>query len=90
MMRMEDQAIWKIETTKPYEKVMVSQYVYSREYRDHVIQERGEALFHGFGLNSMEGEVASVSVVIVEWPDGSLELIPVSPLIRFIEPHKGG
>jgi hypothetical protein len=68
---------------------MVSQYVYARGYRDHVIQERGEALFHGFGINTMDGDVTNFSAGIVEWPDGQWELVPVN-LIRFIEPHEGG
>jgi hypothetical protein len=88
---MEDQATWKTET-KQYEKVMVSRYVYSKEERKSVIREKGEALFHGFGSDVVEGNdgnFTSYSAGIIEWPDGKLELVPVN-LIRFIEPHEGG
>jgi hypothetical protein len=86
---MEEQATWGTET-RQYEKVMVSQYIYLRENNEYIIQERGEALFRGFDHNDMEEDVTDTSILIVEWPDGSLERIPVSPLIRFIEPHTGG
>jgi hypothetical protein len=89
---MEDQATWKTETTKPYEKVMVSHYTYSETDKTYVAHAKGEALLYGFGYDIMkgnEGNFASFSVGIIEWPDGKLELVPID-LIRFIEPHTGG
>jgi len=88
---MENQAIWKTET-KHYEKIMVSHYTYSKADKTYAAREKGEALLHGFGLDIMEGNdgnFASFSVGIIEWPDGKMELVPAN-LIRFIEPHKGG
>jgi hypothetical protein len=86
---MEEQATWRTEI-KQYERVMVSHYIYSEADKRYVIREKSEALFHGFGYDTVEGNennFASFSVGIIEWPDGKMDLIPVN-LIRFIEPHE--
>jgi len=68
-------------------KVMVSHMVWSAEAKRNVKQEKGEALFHHFGVDHEEfdGGPGNYTAAIVEWPDGQVELVPAF-YIRFLEP----
>lgn len=50
--------------------------------------ERGWAWFHNFGLDyeELNNGVGSFTTAVVEFPDGTLENIPL-PLIKFEEPY---
>ena len=49
--------------------------------------ERGWAWFHGFGIDfeELNGGVANYTTAVVEFPDGTIESIPL-PLAKFQEP----
>lgn len=51
-----------------------------------LLVEVGEALFHGFGLDfeELRDGVGQFTVAIVEWPDGSVQLVPVH-MIKFVK-----
>ena len=52
---------------------------------------KGEAVFHAFGLDFEESDAGpgNWSGAIVEWPDGTLEIVPLH-LIQFITPTPSG
>ena len=66
-------------------KVMVSKRAYSREKTDWILEQRGEALFHQFGIDFAHAAdgICSFTSAIIEWGDGSVENVPVN-LIKFI------
>ena len=65
-------------------KVMVSE----NKHRDGEWQmiERGEAMFHQFGVEYEEFESGpgNFSTAIIEWPDGTMGNVPVRH-VRFID-----
>lgn len=68
-------------------KVMVSELSWSPEAKRNVKKEKGEALFHQFGIDYEEFETAGpaqFTSAIIEWPDGQVESVGV-PFIRFLD-----
>ena len=65
-------------------KVMVSEYR-QQEDREWKLEEKGEAVFHQFGCNYEEFEngAGNYTTAIIEWPDGTVENVPVE-MIRFV------
>jgi hypothetical protein len=53
------------------------------------LEEKGQALFHDFGLGNAIGEASNIliSTAIIEWPDGTLENVPVNH-VRFLVPNE--
>jgi hypothetical protein len=68
-------------------KVIVSEHVKQTDGK-FMLTEKGEALFHAFGVDfeELENGIGSYSTAIIEWPDGSLGNVPVEH-IRFLEPN---
>lgn len=72
-------------------KVIVSKDVGSRDaetgHLKYVAEPIGEALFHGFSVDSYqaEGGVMTYCVAIVEFPDGTVDTV-YPTLIRFVNP----
>ena len=64
-------------------RVMVSHYTQNIKTNGVEPEERGEATFHEFGLDLVEGE-GSYSIAIVEWPNGEVESVNAE-LIRFLD-----
>jgi hypothetical protein len=62
-----------------------------RNYKGACVYETSEreVLFHCFGSEGLETEssVASHSIAIVEWSDGTLEKVPVNS-VRFLDRHE--
>ena len=56
------------------------------EFKNGELAEKGEAVFHQFGCDFMQFDDGNVnySTAIVEWPNGSVENIPVQ-CIRFLD-----
>jgi hypothetical protein len=52
-----------------------------------VQEQKGEALFHQFGVAFEEFDTwgGNYSTAIVEWPDGQLENVPVER-VKFVDP----
>jgi hypothetical protein len=76
-------------------KVIVSQFV-ARDIpnsvrKEYVLEPKGEALFHQFGVcyEEFDGGPGNYSTVIVEWPDGQLENVSVDR-VKFVEPSIKG
>ena len=68
-------------------KVMVISYKQNPEYpRNWVKYEKGEAVFHEFGVGCEDSEsnYGNFSTAIVEWPDGQVENVKVEN-IRFLD-----
>lgn len=70
-------------------RVMVSMYK-QREDMKFDIVEKGEALFHQFGVDHAEYESGpgNFSTALVEYSDGTVGNVPVE-MIRFIHPAQG-
>jgi len=66
-------------------KVMVSEHKQQPDLK-WKLEEKGEALFHQFGVNYEEFDVGAgnYSTAIVEWPDGTVSNIPAEH-IRFLD-----
>ena len=69
-------------------KVMVSAYKEQNNGKLKM-EEKGEAIFHCFGVNYVEfdGQPGNFSTAIIEWPDGTVDNIPVEH-VRFLEPKE--
>lgn len=54
------------------------------------LEDKGEALFHQFGMNYEEFETGpgNFTTAIVEWPDGTVSNVPVEH-VRFIDGPNG-
>jgi len=67
-------------------KVMVSAMVWNTEAKRNLKQEKGEALFHQFGVDHEEfdGGPGNYTAAVVEWPDGQVELVPAHH-VRFMD-----
>lgn len=63
-------------------KVMVSEHK-QQEDKGWKLEEKGEAYFHGFGW-TVRGMRECHSIAIVEWPDGTIDNVPVEH-VRFIK-----
>lgn len=66
-------------------KVIVSKYEKADDGKFD-LKEKGEATFHQFGVDYEEFESGpgNFTTAIVEWPDGSVENIPVEH-VRFLD-----
>jgi len=62
---------------------MVSHYIRNPKTGSAELKDKGEATFHEFGLDLVEGE-GSYSIAIVEWPNGEVESVNAE-LIRFLD-----
>ena len=68
--------------------VMVSKLEWDFDKKRNELVEKGEAIFHCFGVNYEEFEngPGNFSSAIVEWPDGTVSNIPVEQ-VRFLVPN---
>ena len=66
-------------------KVMVSEYKQQPD-KKWKLEEKGEALFHQFGVNyeEFEGGPGNFTTAIIEWTDGTVGNVPVEH-VRFLE-----
>jgi hypothetical protein len=70
-------------------KVIVSHMVMHQQEGMHrlryVLEPKGEAMFHQFGVGYEEFEAGpgNFTTAVVEWPDGRVESVPVSH-IKFV------
>lgn len=66
-------------------KVLVKKSFYDRKTTAWVTEVKGVADFHAFGVDFHETEhgIGNFSTAIVEWPDGTIENVPVN-LVKFI------
>ena len=67
-------------------KVMVSEYKKAEGTPMRILQEKGVAEFHQFGVDfeELENGTGNYSTAIVEWPDGKISNVAVQ-LVRFLE-----
>ena len=65
-------------------KVMVSENRQQEEKKWKLV-EKGEAMFHQFGINYEEFEngAGNYTTAIIEWPDGTIGNVPVQH-VRFL------
>ena len=69
-------------------KVMVSEYKWLPD-NSHLVQEKGIATFHQFGVDfeELKEGTGNYTIAVVEWPDGTISSVPVN-LVRFLD-HDG-
>jgi hypothetical protein len=67
-------------------KVMVSEHKTQVSSGIWYLEEKGEAMFHQFGVNYEEFEACAgnYTTAIVEWPDGTISNVPVEH-VRFLD-----
>lgn len=67
-------------------KVMVSHLIKVTGQTRWTLQEKGVATFHEFGVGyeAFDSGPGNYSTAIVEWPDGTVENVPVEQ-IKFID-----
>jgi len=65
--------------------VMVSRYEWDNDTKKNKLVEKGEAMFHCFGVDyeQVENGTGNFSTAIVEWADGTISNVPVEH-VRFL------
>lgn len=74
-----------METKRVMVSGMVAHSVEGSHCQKYFPKQRGEAVFHGFGVDyeQLEHGCGNFTTAIVEWPDGQLEGVSIS-LVKFL------